>query len=80
MTTVGTLAKVTEPVLYQHCSNKLDLYLAVVQQSLDDLSTALSEVLVTTTSSRGNDDPMVLVRVAQPDRLRFPAFTHRSNP
>lgn len=48
MTTVGAFAKVTKPILYQHFSNKLDLYLAVVQQSLDDLTTTLSEVLATT--------------------------------
>ncbi|MGY0498212.1 TetR/AcrR family transcriptional regulator [Nocardia sp. FBN12] len=45
MATVGDCANVSKPVLYQHFSNKLDLYLTVLQQELDNLTTVLDDAI-----------------------------------
>ncbi|MEV6059937.1 TetR/AcrR family transcriptional regulator [Nocardia asteroides] len=45
MAAVSNAADVAKPVLYQHFSTKLELYLAVVQRSLDDLVASVKLVL-----------------------------------
>lgn len=45
MQMVSESAGITKPVLYQYFSGKLELYLAVVQRYLDQLSTAVRETL-----------------------------------
>lgn len=45
MQMVSESAGITKPILYQYFTGKLDLYLAVVQRYLDQLSTAVREVV-----------------------------------
>ncbi|MFF0545742.1 TetR/AcrR family transcriptional regulator [Nocardia thailandica] len=45
MARVGRSANITKPVLYRYFSGKLELYLAVIQRSLDELNTAVRRAL-----------------------------------
>ncbi|MFE7724153.1 TetR/AcrR family transcriptional regulator, partial [Nocardia rhizosphaerihabitans] len=53
MQMVSESAGISKPILYQYFSGKLDLYLAVVQRHLDQLTTAVRDVL---TSPRSDYD------------------------
>ena len=52
MDEIADRAGVSKPVLYQHFSSKLDLYLAVLQQHVDILVTGVRQALSTTTDNR----------------------------
>lgn len=52
MDEIAERAGVSKPVLYQHFSSKLDLYLAVLQQHVDILVTGVRQALRTTTDNR----------------------------
>ncbi|MFM9034361.1 MAG: TetR/AcrR family transcriptional regulator [Mycobacterium sp.] len=52
MDEIADRAGVSKPVLYQHFSSKLDLYLAVLQQHIDILVTGVRRALRTTTDNR----------------------------
>ncbi len=52
MDEIADRAGVSKPVLYQHFSSKLDLYLAVLQQHGDILVAGVQEALSTTTDNR----------------------------
>jgi AcrR family transcriptional regulator len=52
MDEIAERAGVSKPVLYQHFSSKLDLYLAVLQQHGDILVASVQEALSTTTDNR----------------------------
>jgi AcrR family transcriptional regulator len=52
MDEIADRAGVSKPVLYQHFSSKLDLYLAVLQQHGEILVTNVQEALSTTTDNR----------------------------
>jgi AcrR family transcriptional regulator len=52
MDEIADRAGVSKPVLYQHFSSKLDLYLAVLQQHGDILVAGVREALSTTTDNR----------------------------
>ena len=52
MDEIADRAGVSKPVLYQHFSSKLDLYLAVLQQHGDILVSSVQQVLRTTTDNR----------------------------
>lgn len=52
MDEIAERAGVSKPVLYQHFSSKLDLYLAVLQQHVDILVTGVQDALRTTTDNR----------------------------
>ncbi|MEV6338852.1 TetR/AcrR family transcriptional regulator [Nocardia vinacea] len=45
-------AGVTKPIIYKHFSGKLDLYLAVLQNHLDELVTGVQRALHSTTDNR----------------------------
>lgn len=52
MDEIADRAGVSKPVLYQHFSSKLDLYLAVLQQHVDTLVSSVRQALRTTTDNR----------------------------
>ncbi len=52
MDEIADRAGVSKPVLYQHFSSKLELYLAVLQQHVDILVTGVRRALRTTTDNR----------------------------
>ena len=52
MDEIAERAGVSKPVLYQHFSSKLDLYLAVLQQHVDILVAGVRQALRTTTDNR----------------------------
>ena len=52
MDEIADRAGVSKPVLYQHFSSKLDLYLAVLQQHVDYLVSGVRQALRTTTDNR----------------------------
>jgi AcrR family transcriptional regulator len=52
MDEIADRAGVSKPVLYQHFSSKLDLYLAVLQQHVDNLVFGVRQALRTTTDNR----------------------------
>ncbi|MCB1292414.1 TetR/AcrR family transcriptional regulator [Mycolicibacterium sp.] len=52
MDEIADRAGVSKPVLYQHFSSKLDLYLAVLAQHVDILLTGVRQALRTTTDNR----------------------------
>lgn len=52
MDEIADRAGVSKPVLYQHFSSKLELYLAVLQRHVDKLVTGVREALRTTTDNR----------------------------
>ena len=52
MDEIAERAGVSKPVLYQHFSSKLDLYLAVLAQHVDILVSGIREALRTTTDNR----------------------------
>ena len=52
MDEIAEQAGVSKPVLYQHFSSKLDLYLAVLQQHVDILVAGVRQALRTTTDNR----------------------------
>jgi len=52
MDEIADRAGVSKPVLYQHFSSKLDLYLAVLQQHVDILVSSVRQALRTTTDNR----------------------------
>ena len=52
MDEIADRAGVSKPVLYQHFTSKLDLYLAVLQQHVEILVTSVREALDTTTDNR----------------------------
>jgi len=52
MDEIADRAGVSKPVLYQHFSSKLDLYLAVLQQHVDILVAGVRQALRTTTDNR----------------------------
>jgi AcrR family transcriptional regulator len=52
MDEIADRAGVSKPVLYQHFTSKLDLYLAVLQQHVDILVASVREALRTTTDNR----------------------------
>ncbi|MCB0931354.1 MAG: TetR/AcrR family transcriptional regulator [Mycobacterium sp.] len=52
MDEIADRAGVSKPVLYQHFSSKLDLYLAVLQQHVDILVYSVRQALRTTTDNR----------------------------
>lgn len=52
MDEIADRAGVSKPVLYQHFSSKLDLYLAVLQQHVDILVSGVRQALRTTTDNR----------------------------
>src|SRR3954464_8967843 len=52
MDEIADRAGVSKPVLYQHFSSKLELYLAVLQRHVDNLVTGVREALRTTTDNR----------------------------
>jgi len=52
MDEIADRAGVSKPVLYQHFSSKLDLYLAVLQQHVDILVSGVRQALRTTTNNR----------------------------
>ncbi len=52
MDEIAVRAGVSKPVLYQHFSSKLDLYLAVLQQHVDILVAGVRQALRTTTDNR----------------------------
>lgn len=52
MDEIAERAGVSKPVLYQHFSSKLELYLAVLQQHVDNLVSGVRQALRTTTDNR----------------------------
>jgi len=52
MDEIAERAGVSKPVLYQHFSSKLDLYLAVLQRHVDNLVSGVRQALRTTTDNR----------------------------
>src|ERR1700730_830003 len=52
MDEIADRAGVSKPVLYQHFSSKLDLYLAVLQRHVDNLVSGVRQALRTTTDNR----------------------------
>lgn len=52
MDEIADRAGVSKPVLYQHFSSKLDLFLAVLQQHVDILVSGVRQALRTTTDNR----------------------------
>src|SRR6202046_2526085 len=52
MDEIAERAGVSKPVLYQHFSSKLELYLAVLQRHVDNLVSGLRQALRTTTDNR----------------------------
>ncbi len=52
MDEIADRAGVSKPVLYQHFSSKLDLYLAVLQQHVDILVSSVRQALRSTTDNR----------------------------
>jgi len=52
MDEIAERAGVSKPVLYQHFSSKLDLYLAVLQQHVEILVSSVRQALRTTTDNR----------------------------
>jgi len=52
MDEIADRAGVSKPVLYQHFSSKLELYLAVLQQHVDNLVSGVRQALRTTTDNR----------------------------
>jgi len=52
MDEIAERAGVSKPVLYQHFPGKLDLYLALLDQSVDELVATVRDALVSTTENR----------------------------
>jgi AcrR family transcriptional regulator len=52
MDEIAERAGVSKPVLYQHFPGKLDLYLALLDESADELTGIMSEALSSTTDNR----------------------------
>src|ERR1700710_2891363 len=52
MDEIADRAGVSKPVLYQHFSSKLELYLAVLARHVDNLVSGVSQALRTTTDNR----------------------------
>jgi AcrR family transcriptional regulator len=52
MDEIAERAGVSKPVLYQHFPGKLELYLALLDESVDELVTHVSEALSSTTDNR----------------------------
>jgi len=52
MDEIADRAGVSKPVLYQHFSSKLELYLAVLHRHVDNLVSGVQEALRTTTDNR----------------------------
>jgi AcrR family transcriptional regulator len=52
MDEIAERAGVSKPVLYQHFPGKLDLYLALLDESADELVRTMSEALSSTTENR----------------------------
>src|ERR1700738_2812560 len=52
MDEIADRAGVSKPVLYQHFPGKLDLYLALLDESADDLVRAVSDALASSTDNR----------------------------
>jgi AcrR family transcriptional regulator len=52
MDEIAERAGVSKPVLYQHFSSKLELYLAVLQRHVDNLVSGVRQALRTTTDNR----------------------------
>ncbi|RWA16620.1 TetR family transcriptional regulator [Mycolicibacterium brumae DSM 44177] len=52
MDEIADRAGVSKPVLYQHFSSKLDLYLAVLAEHVDNLVSGVRQALRTTTDNR----------------------------
>ncbi len=52
MDEIADRAGVSKPVLYQHFSSKLELYLAVLQRHVDNLVSGVRQALRTTTDNR----------------------------
>src|SRR5919107_916932 len=52
MDEIADRAGVSKPVLYQHFSSKLELYLAVLQRHVDNLVSGERQALRTTTDNR----------------------------
>ena len=52
MDEIAERAGVSKPVLYQHFSSKLDLYLAVLQRHVENLVSGVRQALRTTTDNR----------------------------
>src|SRR5690242_3835526 len=52
MDEIADRAGVSKPVLYQHFSSKLDLYLAVLRRHVDNLVSGVRQALRTTTDNR----------------------------
>ena len=52
MDEIAERAGVSKPVLYQHFSSKLELYLAVLSQHVDNLVSGVRQALRTTTDNR----------------------------
>ena len=52
MDEIAERAGVSKPVLYQHFPGKLDLYLALLDESADDLVRAVSDALASSTDNR----------------------------
>jgi AcrR family transcriptional regulator len=52
MDEIAERAGVSKPVLYQHFPGKLELYLALLDESVQDLVTIVSEALASTTDNR----------------------------
>ena len=69
MDEIADRAGVSKPVLYQHFSSKLELYLAVLAQHVDNLVSGVRQALRTTTDNRQRDWQItgyeMLIRMAQ---------------
>src|SRR5262245_8277377 len=52
MDEIADRAGVSKPVLYQHFPGKLELYLALLDESVDELVKIVSEALASTTDNR----------------------------
>src|ERR1700721_2705921 len=52
MDEIAERAGVSKPVLYQHFTSKLELYLAVLQRHVDNLVSGVRQALRTTTDNR----------------------------
>src|SRR6185437_11151058 len=52
MDEIAERAGVSKPVLYQHFSSKLELYLAVLHRHVDNLVSGVQQALSTTTDNR----------------------------
>lgn len=57
MDEIADRAGVSKPVLYQHFTSKLDLYLAVLAQHVEILLTGVRQALRTTTDNRHGCTP-----------------------